>query len=297
MKYFFYLILLFSSCIQDKKTLPQSTGLFSEIIFVVEDSLWESDLSDLVSNVFMSPIQGINQNESEYKILQIAPFEFKSFLKTHKNIIIVKIDVEGVSIKNKWAKEQLVFQLNWKKDTVDFLLNCQKIKKIFDINETRNIRKDKSKNSNKSLEEKISLKFNIDVVLPKEYIVTKESADFFWVTYNPENIEEIKHILFYSFVPKEEDLQKEILYYADSIFSKYLLGSAQNSFVKIEPLYPPIFAKNIFRGLWKLENGFMGGPFLIKSYIQEERVVIGAAVVFAPQSRKRKYVKELEAIL
>ncbi len=297
MKRFFYLAIILFSCNQGTKTLPKSTGLFSEIVFVVEDNLWESELSDLISNVFMSPVQGINQNESEYNILQIAPFEFKSFFQTHKNIVFVKNDIIDASIKNKWAQDQFVFQLSWKKDTASFLLKCQKIKTMFDLNEIRNIRKSKSINSNKALEEKIKLKFNIDVVLPEEYTLTKESGNFFWVSHNPANIEEIKHMLFYSFVPKEEKLQKEILYNTDSIFSKYLLGSRENSFVKIEPLYPPFFANNILRGLWRLENGFMGGPFLIKIYIQEERIVVGAAVVFAPQSKKRTYVKELEAIL
>ena len=65
----------------------------------------------------------------------------------------------------------------------------------------------------------------------------------------------------------------------------------------MEPLYPPFFNNDIYRGLWKLENGFMGGPFLIKTYFIEEKIVVSVGVVFAPQSQKRNYIKVLEAIL
>ena len=47
--------------------------------------------------------------------------------------------------------------------------------------------------------------------------------------------------------------------------------------MKIEPLYPPFYDNNIYRGLWKLENGFMGGPFLIKTYFIEEKIPLGTA--------------------
>ena len=92
-------------------------------------------------------------------------------------------------------------------------------------------------------------------------------------------------------------MQNEVLSKTDSIFSKYLLGAPKGSYVKIEPQYSPFFKNDIYRGLWKLENGFMGGPFLIKTYFIEEKVVVAVGVIFAPQSQKRNYIKVLEAIL
>jgi hypothetical protein len=53
------------------------------------------------------------------------------------------------------------------------------------------------------------------------------------------------------------------------------------------------------RGLWKLENAFMGGPFINISLLDENRnrVVTVDAFVYAPSLDKRIYVRELEAIL
>ena len=85
--------------------------------------------------------------------------------------------------------------------------------------------------------------------------------------------------------------------YTDSILSNNLFGVIENSYVSIEELYEPICEDNICRGLWKLENGFMGGPFIMKKYYVENKTIISVGIIFAPQKNKRNYVKNLEAIL
>lgn len=289
------LFFLLASCSGEVKTLPASTGSLSEIVFVVDDNLWEQKIKTLVNKTLSSPLEGLNQNEANYKVIQINKLEFKSILKTHKNIVIISPNAKDSSQKNKWAKGQLVFQLNWQKNTT--LEKLKKIKSIFDVNEINKIRAKILKTTNKNASENIKNNFSIDVVIPKEYSIIQDSTDLFWATYNPKKIEEIKHIFIYSFRPSSNNLQNEVISKTDSVFSKYLLGNPTGSYVKIEPLYPPFFNNNIYRGLWRLENGFMGGPFLIKTYFIEEKIVISAGVIFAPQSKKRSYVKVLEAIL
>ena len=83
----------------------------------------------------------------------------------------------------------------------------------------------------------------------------------------------------------------------DSIFTKYLLGAKQGQHVKIEDMFSPVYSENIYRGLWKLNGGFMGGPFLIKTYFIDKKVVVTVGLIFAPNNRKRKYIKTFEAIL
>ena len=41
----------------------------------------------------------------------------------------------------------------------------------------------------------------------------------------------------------------------------------------------------------------MGGPFIIKTYSKNNKIVVNIGMVFAPQNSKRKYIKEFEAIL
>ena len=69
-----------------------------------------------------------------------------------------------------------------------------------------------------------------------------------------------------------------------------------------------VFSRNItcnghfvqeVRGLWRMENDMMGGPFV--SYTQVDtltnRVIVTEGFVYAPEKKKRQYIRELEAAL
>ena len=292
-----FLIILFTiSCLNETKILRPSTGLYSEIIFVVNDSYWQ-EINKSVFKVFSSNMPGINQIEPEYKVIQINKQEFNSIFQTHKNIVFIDSNlIENVET-DKWATPQIVFQLNLEKEKHKIFEKLKKIKTIFEINELKFIRNNTLKGSNKNAEVIIKEKFNIDVVVPKEYTIVKDTTSFFWAAYNPSNIEEIKHIFVFSFNINSNNSPENVLIKTDSIFSTYLLGGPKGSYVKIEPLYPPIIDQDIYRGLWTLENGFMGGPFLIKTYSSDEKMIVAIGLIFAPQKQKRNDIKILEAIL
>jgi len=296
MRYFVFIFFCFFGC-SDTITLPNSTGSNSEVVFVVSDKLWKNVIEKFVKETFEDTIDGLAKNEKVFSVLQVNHNQFNSIFKKHKNIIIVEEDVENYSTKNKWALNQFVAQLNWNNDLQIFFNELRKLRSILMLKEISVIRKNLSKNSQKKIENKLKKKFNIDCVLPKEYDVLKIDSTFFWANYDPKNSDEIKNIMIFSFNPKKNNLQQQVLDNTDSIFSKYLIGAKEGSYVKIEPDYPPYYFENTYRGIWKLENGFMGGPFLIKTYFVEQKIIVSIGLVFAPQNTKRKYIKEFEAIL
>jgi hypothetical protein len=53
----------------------------------------------------------------------------------------------------------------------------------------------------------------------------------------------------------------------------------------------------IYRGIWTLKNGFMGGPFVLKTKYIEDKIIISLGLVFYPNESKRKHVRTFEAIL
>lgn len=297
MRYFLLALISLFSCSEGIKTLPSSTGTNSEVIFVVNDALWELEIDTLVRNTFGAAIQGLNQNETIFRVVQINHSEFKSILKTHKNIVIITEGTKISSHKNKWASGQFVAHLGWDDSANNLVQSLKKLREIFVLKEVNSIRKSFAKLSQKKMEETLKLNFKIDCIVPKEYEIIENNESFFWANYNPQQSDEIKNILTFSFVPKLVSLQEEVLQKTDSVFAKYLIGTKEGSYVKIEQAYPPYYFENTYRGLWKLENGFMGGPFLIKTYFVEDKIVVNVGLIFAPQSRKRKYIKELEAIL
>ncbi|MCA1741058.1 MAG: DUF4837 family protein, partial [Bacteroidales bacterium] len=53
------------------------------------------------------------------------------------------------------------------------------------------------------------------------------------------------------------------------------------------------------RGLWTLEGGFMGGPFISYAFIDEEtsRAVVVTGFVYAPKEEKRELLRQVEALM
>ena len=291
------LLLILASCTDNSRVLPPSTGSSSEVLFVVEDLVWSTELEKLASDIFSKPIEGVSKKESSNKIIQVNHNQFNRILKTHKNIIIIQEKNEERSIKDKWARNQIVIQLNTQIEKEVFLEKLKKAKSILDINEIKAIKKQTLTRSKKTSEEHIKRVFQVDVIVPEEYTVVEESDLLFWASYNPEKIEQIKHVFVFSFKPNANNIKNQVISKTDSVFSKYLLGAKENMYVQIEPRFPIVLENSFYKGLWRLENGFMGGPFLIKPYFFDDKIVVSAGIIFAPKEKKRNHLKNLEAIL
>ena len=297
MRYLIAILFVLSACSGGIKTLPSSTGILSEVIFVVDDLLWEKQVKDIAMRTFGAPIEGLLQNESSFKVVQVNHSEFKSILRTHKNIIIIAENVLNSSKKDKWADGQLVVQLEFKYENNKLSADLNRVKAVFESREIKILRKSISKSSQKVQESHIKEQFSIETLIPSEYTIIKDTTTLFWATFNPKKKEEIKHLFVFSFDPKAISIQQQVLEKTDSIFVKYLLGSKKGQHVQIEDRFTPIYFENTYRGLWKLKSGFMGGPFLIKTYFINNKVVVTVGLIFAPNDRKRNYIKTLEAIL
>ena len=297
MKYLVIYLLILCACTDGVQTLPSSTGILSEVIFVVDDNLWENQVKDVAIKTFAAPIEGLMQNESCFKVIQVNHNEFKSILRTHKNILIIAKNATISAKEDKWANGQLVVRLEFDDEESKLTMGLNRVKSVFITREITVLRNSISKLSQKKYEKNIREQFGVKTIIPSEYTIIKDTANLFWATYNPDNKEEIKHLFVFSFDPKAINIQQEVLQKTDSIFVKYLLGSKQGQHVMIEDRFSPFYSKNTYRGLWKLEGGFMGGPFFIKTYFINKRVVVTVGLIFAPNDRKRNYIRSFEAIL
>jgi FKBP-type peptidyl-prolyl cis-trans isomerase (trigger factor) len=88
---------------------------------------------------------------------------------------------------------------------------------------------------------------------------------------------------------------------------KYVPGEAGGSYMITEEAYTPhIFQVEIngykafeSRGKWEVKDMYMAGPFLNYTFIDDknDRLVIVEGLTYAPATKKRDYMFELEAIL
>ena len=292
-------LFLFFSCNEIDKILPESTGVFSEIVIVCDDVVWNDKLQNVLIETLALPIKGLPQPESSFNIIQINPNEFKSILKTHRNIIIFNEERAEGTYRDRWAKNQFIASLKHSNNRPELLEKILRLKSIFELREIKNIKDNIVNNQNKVFSKQMLKRFKIEREIPAEYKIAKDTLNLMWAAHNPANKEEIKNIIFfsYSLKSKNDTLRETIINKTDSILSLCLKGRTMESFVTIERRHPINKQNDFYRGLWKLEKGFMGGPFIMKKTSLDNSVIVSVGIVFAPNKSKRKFIKEFEAVL
>jgi len=295
----FLLIIILFSCNKNGKILPENTGKQNEVILVIEDKLWGGNKGKILKEVFEKEIEGIYQSEKLFKLIQINSKEFSRFFKTHKNIIFVSSYKKDSYDKNKWAKDQTVVYLNSDSEETDFRKSCQETFNFLDRKEIEQIKNNYKKGYNENASLYIKEEFGFEIFLPTEYTISLKKEGLFVADFHSFNEKQdlLKYIIVYDFEPTDYELQEEIVIKTDSVLKQYILGSIEGSYAQIESKIPLIEDNGIYKGLWFLKNGFMGGPIIIKTRHVEDKIVVSLGIIFHPNENKRNFVRTFEAIL
>jgi hypothetical protein len=93
----------------------------------------------------------------------------------------------------------------------------------------------------------------------------------------------------------------------DSLTKIYIPDFKEGAYMIVEPrLRPDTAAINlngefalVSRGLWRVKDGFKGGPFvnLVTYDRKNNRVIMADGYVYAPEFKKRTYIRQVEAII
>jgi len=149
--------------------------------------------------------------------------------------------------------------------------------------------------------------FKIKLYVPTGFKIVKKDSSFVWIRYDTPLI--TQNILIYTY-PYESDstFTQNYQLIKRNLFTKNnVAGALPGSYMTTEMELPQDF--NIFkyngnyasemRGLWKVENDFMGGPFISLSVLDasRRRVVTVEGDVYAPKNEKRNYLRQVEAMV
>jgi hypothetical protein len=161
---------------------------------------------------------------------------------------------------------------------------------------------------NNMINQELLDKHDIKIDIPADYKLHPESnGNFYWFRRTTIDLTGTIMIYHHEYDRAEEVTPSYAIFMRDSLGKKYERSSVPGSYMTTEKLVPALhdtinFAGNFAiksQGLWRLEHDFKGGPFL--NYLvydkPNNRVIHLDAYVYAPDIRKRKLVRELEAIL
>ena len=315
MKKYIIITILFGlnlmSCTDNgQKTLPESTGKTHNILVIMENKDWKSDIGESIGKYFAADYNDLPQSEPIFSLYQAAPELYTDIYKLYRDVIIVKKgEKPGIHIyKDRFAKPQLIVEIVGRnKDEIIKLIQDHApeiIKKFneFEINNLQRRHREALRNN-----EDIEKELGISIEIPNFFALVDHQKNFFWFRRGLKNGEQ--DILLYSVPLKDStDLKGDrVLFYRDSIGKRYIPGPLENTYMKSESnISPSQMMVKInghqaieTRGLWNMKNDFMGGPYV--NYTIEDkkhkRMIVGEGFIYAPAIDKRDYIIQLEAIL
>lgn len=314
----FSLVFSFVSCKQKGRGLmtPTSSALPYEVLVVISNDVKQTEAGSRLKEVLSSDVPGLPQSESAFKIMETDPAHFDGILKPIRNIVIVDVDksqytkASMTSQKDVYAFPQSILTLKAPdvQSLVEYLeLNRSTIVQYFTNAEMNRQMVIYEKNPNNMGSALVKEMFGSDVWLSGELKSVKKGQDFLWLgTSGGGDVNQYYVMYSIPYVDKDSFTKEYFIHKRDSVMSINIPGESEGMYVTTDTdftQFKPISIRGQYaleaRGLWRMKNDFMGGPFVSHMRLDTEnnRLVFTEIFVYAPEKLKRNYVRSMEASL
>lgn len=308
---------LMASCSKRRNNAPMMknvTGKAGELVVVMAADQWKGEAGQVTKDLLAQPQLGLPQDEPLFNLITIPHEAFGDIFKTTRALMIVRIapeEKENIIFKNDvyaFLQNTVTISAN---STANYLKiienNRDKILTYFLSGERKRLSYNYERYSDKEITEKIGKKFNLKMNVPPGFVSAQEDTDFIWYRYETPDISQ--GILIYSFPYDSDSTFTENYQLAKrNIYThRYVPGPTPESYMVTENQTPFLFSPTKhhgnyateLRGLWRVENDFMGGPFVNLAILDllNNRVVVLDGFVYAPGKDKRNYIRQVEAII
>lgn len=323
---FIAIITPFSGCKENEKEnsmLRKVSGRPGEVIIISTKAQWEGEVGKTLRKAFEEPVYGMPQEEPLFTLIRTNRSDFERIFQTFRNVVWIDIDTNRISngeveyFQSPWAKGQLVAKVtaSSRDELIEvFNKNAKTISKKINLKEYNRLYGQFKARSNKSAIKKAE-KFGTTIAIPKSGVIATQDTNHLWVRIEREKLKggyqhQISQGLLIVKIPyTNQELFNDtiMLKIRDAKLKKYIPGPSDGSYMTTEyryqaPLVSEIdyggkYAKKI-RGLWRVENDFMGGP-MVTYYVlneKEQTIYLICGYAFAPQFDKREYLREIDAI-
>lgn len=306
----------FISCNGNKGTkMEPVTGKSNEIVIVVGKEIWKGETGALIRKILAQPQSCLPQDEPLFTLKDVPPDAFINLFKSHRNIITVKISSTFTEPKieythDTWAYPQAVINIQASSsDNFEelFSANTERIIGYFLKAERDRLKKAYLDTHQKSVCNTLEKEFGVKLYVPQGFKVVKKDSSFAWIRYDDQQT--TQNILVYTYPHKSDStftlnyLLKKRNYFT----RKNIRGDKPGSYMTTETKIPRELNLLTYkgndacemRGLWKMQNDLMGGPFVSLTVLDpdKKRVVTVEGNVYAPKDKNRNYIRQLEAMI
>ena len=318
--------------------LRKAKGAPGEVILVMDPVLWKGEVGKAIKEVFMGAQVALPQEEPLFTIRKINPLQLNSVLEEAYNMVFVtSFDINTLSSRKLqhyftqesvskikqdtslfmhveediFAKNQLVMYLfgNTKAKLADKILTYKlRIRELFNTRERDRWIKKHKRNSSTGLMQAARDKLGLKIVIPYGFDLSIQQNDFMWLRRMEGNKDKNIFITYNTYDDENLFNKDALINIRNSIGKKYIWGSDSLSYMETELKYEECYTREVnlngqyameIRGLWRLHNGAMGGPFIGYGLVDEtrNRFFYIESFVYAPGGKKREELREMEASL
>ena len=304
------------SCKPDEHSiLPKITGSAGEVLLILEKYRWEHEVGAEFRNLLSQYHAALPQPEPIFDLFHVPPAQFSKIFQSHRNIIFTRIgsqysEPKIVIQRNMFATPQIIINVQAPNDSACVALLRQsgnEIIKRINQSERNRIAGNYKKSQVQEIVTTLKEKHNLTLYIPKGYTIDLNVDDFVWIALETPLTTQSILIYYYQYTDTNTFTPDYLVGKRNQYLKKYVPGPVSGTYMATEDLVPVEFKEFTYkdryfaelRGLWKLENGFMGGPFVSLSTVDEKqnRVVTVEGFVYAPRDKKREFLRQVESIL
>lgn len=315
------------------RQVPGSSGKIDELLIVMDQAEWDDTLGAVVRGMFQEEYPGLPQTEPRFDISQVDPLSFINLLQRASNIVYVGVTEpssnagraiqkgldampEGkspkymFSLKDLWAKPQQVTYVyaNSEAELLQVLRDKKKVivDRVYEAENAKALRNMYASRVNPDLTEKLKRDFKIDLPIPKSFRFVKQTENVFWVRQDVER--EVSNIMVHvqPYENESEFTAGHPIFAREEVGKFFFTDTPGSSMVTDLDAGPAqeklkLDGKQAIesRGLWKMSNDYMGGPYINYSILdtKNKRIITIDGNVYAPQWKKRRSMRKLETML
>jgi len=296
------------------KIMPNITGGAGEVLVVMDQFNWNNSAGTLVQDILKEEIPGLPQSEPLFDIIQITSASFDNFYKFHRSIVLTTIG-SGLEAKvrfreNVWAKPQIVVQIQAPTSAdLHTLLeeNADRIQSFLVQYDRNRLMASYHSTKDAGIQAEIAKNHQIRLAIPRGYNMDFSKDEYTSVSIEAPDLSQVIQVFDFPAAGPEDLNEENIIARRNEFTKRYVQGPREDSYMTLSRMFVPIAfdvkkdGQDIIelRGLWDLENGFMGGPFISHSVYDagRGRIVTVDAYVYHPNQKKRVKMKQLEAIV
>lgn len=292
------------------------SGKQGDVLVVINNDYWNSTLGQMVRDSLTAEYPMLPQSEPYFRVSNVPHSGFTTMFQMQRNILRIDIGPDNANKvtyrKNVWATPQCVVELkaeDYNQAEALFMKNAANIRSMIEGTERERIISNNERFSSPATEYEVQKIFGGSPVFPKDTKIFKQTDNFIWLaTTNTDYIK--KYIILYKY-PVQKGVQmmgKENLVEENlKAINSNIPGTREGSFMThskyIDPTVQYLKYKDKalaeIRGLWEVENDYMGGPFITHVlYSPDGKYMIGIeGFVYAPKHDKIEHIRDVEAIV